>query len=135
MLLIKVIVQPSSRDGLGVFAAEKIPKGTMIWQYDPRFDISYTQAEVDDLPEVQREFIDHYAYLSKKLGKYVLPVDDTRFTNHSAEPNIDILYTPGDAEVHSVANRDIRAGEELCTDYRTFDSYESESKEEFLTKK
>lgn len=135
MLLVKVKVQPSSRDGLGVFAAEKISKGTMIWKYDPRFDISFSQAEVDAMPEVQREFIDHYAYLSKKLGKYVLPLDDTRFTNHSAEPNIDILYTAGDAEVHSVANRDIEAGEELCTDYRTFDSYESESDEEYLNKK
>jgi len=43
-----------------------------------------------------------------------LNLDDTRFINHSENPNIE---TAGDADV---ALSDIEKGEEILIDYRTF---------------
>jgi hypothetical protein len=56
-----------------------------------------------------------YCYLSPE-GIYVFCGDNAKFMNHSTDPNCD------DPEGrYTVANRDIEAGEELTSDYTTFD--------------
>lgn len=133
MLLINVEVKNSPRDGLGLFAAQDIPKGTVTWKYDPRIDLMFTPEEVEHFPKVTRDFFDHYAYISKTSGKYILEADNARFTNHSKHNNIDLLPAPpGEQEFIGVANRDIAQGEELLTNYQSFDAFEAASNESFL---
>jgi len=133
MLTVRASAKPSKIQGIGLFADEKIAKGTIMWKFDPRFDISYDPAEVEKFPDIQKEQIDRYAYLSKTSGKYIYSMDDSRFTNHSSQnPNEDVVQFPGELETCGVALRDIEIGEEILVNYKLFDSHDETSDEEYL---
>jgi len=135
MLTVKASAKPSSINGIGLFADEKIPKGTVMWKYDPRFDISYSPEEVENFPAMQQDQIDRYAYLSKTSGKYIYSMDDSRFTNHSSQnPNEDVVQFPNEPETCGVANRDIEIGEEILVNYRLFDAKDETSEETYLSR-
>ena len=68
MLTVKTSVRQSDIEGMGLFAEEKISKGTAVWKYDPRFDISFDVQEVEKLPILQKELVQRYAYLSTESG-------------------------------------------------------------------
>jgi SET domain-containing protein len=134
MLLIKTKIGKSDVEGIGLFADQFIPKGTVTWKFDPRFDIYFEPSDVEKMSELQKDLIMHFAYLSKKSGKYVYSIDNTRFTNHSTSPNIaeDENLFVGDAEICTVATRDIQIGEEVTIDYRAIDAADEGSNEEYL---
>ncbi len=135
MLYVKTYVAPSKIQGIGLFAGEKIPKGTVICRFNPKFDLLFDPKEVSKIPKLQRELIKHSAYLSKKTKKYVYSIDDSRFTNHSINPNIDnTKVLPGDIEVCGIAKRDIEVGEELTINYKLVDAHDEKSKEKYLQK-
>ncbi len=135
MLTVKTKIKESEVNGIGLFADQFIPKGTVTWRFDSKFDIYFDPVDVEKMIEAQRELVIHFAYLSKKSGKYVYSIDDTRFTNHSSDPNIDNTQVlEGDVEVCGVANKDIKIGEELTVNYRLIDSTDENSKEEYLKK-
>lgn len=102
--------------GIGLFAAEFIPKGTKTWQYFPEFDIAFTEEQINRMSPCSREQVLHYAYYDKGLDRYILCFDDQRFINHSSH-SANIHSTPE----MDVAARDIKEGEELLCDYYKFD--------------
>lgn len=133
MLMVKASAKPSKIEGIGLFADEKITKRTVIWKFNPRFDILFDPEEVERMPAAQQELIGRYAYLSAKLGKYVYVIDDSRFTNHSSKNNNqDVAMFPGDVETCGVANRDIEKGEEILVNYRDFDEQDKNGKDKYL---
>jgi SET domain-containing protein len=133
MLLVKTKIGQSNINGIGLFADQFIPKGTITWRFNPRFDILFDPREVSEMSDQQQDLIEHFAYLSNKSGKYVYSIDDTRFTNHSNNPNIDnTTVLPGDIEVCGIAKRDIQAGEELTINYKLIDSNDAKSEEKYL---
>ncbi len=113
MLLVRTYLAPSSIDGLGLFAAEDIPKGTITWEFYPEIDIVL---EEFCLTKVQFEFVTKYAFQDKQLGKWILSADDDRFTNHSDNPNTGPL-----PDGRMVALRDIKRGEEITSNYYHID--------------
>ncbi|HEX9609042.1 MAG TPA: SET domain-containing protein [Candidatus Paceibacterota bacterium] len=117
MLRVKTRIGKSDLHGIGLFAAQFIPKGTVTWQFDSEFDTAFTKEQVDRMPEHGRVIFLHYHYYDPDWG-YVLCADDQRFINHAENPqHRNISSTPtGD-----VAARDIKEGEELLTDYNAFD--------------
>lgn len=134
MLVVKTKIGKSKVEGLGLFADQFIPKGTVTWKFDSRFDIYFDPSEVDKMPEIQRDLIIQFAYLSKKSGKYVYSIDNTRFTNHSSNPAVaeDETLSENDEEICTVALRDIQIGEEITIDYRAIDAVDENSSEEYL---
>jgi uncharacterized protein len=98
--------------GLGLFAKGDIKAGTIIWRYDPGLDVV-----LHELPSnpVFRNFVLKYGYVPLE-GEYrwVLCIDDGRFMNHSDTP------TTYDTAEHTITVRDLPAGTELTSDYRTF---------------
>jgi hypothetical protein len=104
---------------MGLFAAEYIAEGTIIWRLDPAIDLRLTQAHLDLLAPACREQIERYTYREKCSGLYVLCGDDARFFNHSPEPNCTDIETE-DGGI-TVTRRAIESGEELTCDYRLFD--------------
>ena len=134
MILIKTYIAPSSIEGIGLFANEDIKKGHITWRYNPYFDRSFTEDEVNKMPQLMRKFINKYASLSKQSGKYILCNDDQRFINHSRNANIGALKEKGEEELVGVALRDIRKGEELTINYRAIDKNDEVSTEAYLNK-
>ncbi len=121
MLLVNTTVKPSQLGGLGLFATHTIFKGTVTWRFTPKFDIEFVFDEVRDLPKPIQEFLATYAYYHKGKQRYILVTDNDRFINHSDHPNIGIGEDTPDEEGFEYALRDIKDGEELTVDYRSFD--------------
>src|SRR6516225_3895295 len=55
MLLVKTTLRPSEVHGLGLFADEFIPKGTVIWRFDGRVDHRYDESQLAALPAEEQE--------------------------------------------------------------------------------
>lgn len=119
MLLVRTTLGPSSIHGIGLFAAEPILKGVVLWRYHPSVDRKLTEAELESLAPPCREQMRRYTYREKGSRLYVLCGDDARFFNHAQEPNC--VDTDDSPEGLTIAARDISAGEELTCDYSLFD--------------
>jgi uncharacterized protein len=107
LLRVKTYIALSPIHGLGLFAAEAIAKGTVVWEYDPVLD-----RRVDAARPLSAE-AERFAYRVDK-DYYIIPGDDARYMNHSETANLST--EPG--VTREVATRDIAAGEELTEDYR-----------------
>lgn len=117
MLLIQSYVAPSPIEGVGVFAAETIPAGALIWKLNPAFDRLVRSDEIKNLPPTFRGFAERYGYPYPHDPSFlVIEIDNGRFMNHSNAPNT--CFTDPDA---GYALRRIEAGEELTCDYSEFD--------------
>jgi SET domain-containing protein len=115
MFIIPTYLSQSAIHGVGVFTPEPIAKGTLLWTFDPSVDWKITPEEMKCFPEPYQSRFRMYCYLSPE-GIYVFCGDNAKFMNHSTDPNCD------DPEGrYTIANRDIAAGEELTSDYTTFD--------------
>jgi uncharacterized protein len=100
----------SDKIGVGVFATERLPRGTITWarcELDQRF----SPERVRGLGSAYAPLLDRYAYLDRDRNM-VLCFDSGRLMNHSCTPAV---LAPGfDIDL---AIRDIEKGEELTCDY------------------
>ena len=118
MILVKTKIGPSKIHGIGLFADQFIAKGTLVQKFMPGFDSIIPESEIQKLSEPAREQFLKYAYKNKD-GQYILCFDDTRFLNHSDNPN---LISNNRTEEIDVAAQDIQKGEELTVNYKEFDA-------------
>src|SRR5690349_1099105 len=119
MLLVRTRVAPSPIHGLGLFAAEAIPRGTPIWRFQPGFDRAYSREEFAQLPALAREHLRWFTYFDKAQDALIKSGDLCCFMNHADEPNTGTGASLTEPVV-TIALRDIAAGEELTCDYRAF---------------
>ncbi len=117
MMCVKSSVKYSPIHGLGCFADEKIKKGQVVWELNPKIDLEFSETELAAFSEITKDFLRTYSYGQQNAsGKcYVLCGDHARHMNHADDPNL--LEVNG----KNVAARDIEAGEELTCDYTIFD--------------
>ena len=117
MMLVPTYVAPSSIEGIGVFAAQKIPAGTLIWELRPGLDRLIKRDEVANLPPALQEFVERYSYpYPHDPDQLIVEIDNGRFMNHSDQPNT--VFSDPDA---GYTLRDIQPGEELTCNYSEFD--------------
>jgi SET domain-containing protein len=124
MLYVKTKLKESLIHGIGCYADEDIPRGTLIWKFTKGFDQEFALDFPEKLSEPSREQFLKYAYISKTTGNYILCSDDTRFFNHSKDNNVVNTSAENEQEGVDIAARDIKAGEELTYDYSVFDGVE-----------
>ncbi len=117
MLRVKNTIRSSPIHGIGLFAAEDIPKDTVIWQFDPRMDQILNPSVFPSLPEAAQSLLVRHAYRSKRTGNYILDFDNGRFFNHSDTPNTYTKVVDGVPEDVIFSNCDIKEGQELTLDY------------------
>lgn len=121
MLLVKTRIGLSKINGIGLFAAQFIPKGTIMWRFTEGFDTRIDKDVLGSIPLKDRDGFIKYPFYSRRTNTYVLCCDDARFFNHSDTPNVgdedDIMTNEG----IDIALCDIQEGEELTCDYRLFD--------------
>jgi len=114
---------PSSIHGVGVFAIRDIPKGTMLFRYDPTPICWFTSAQLEmvALDEPTRRLYRDFCIF--KDGRYGLPASFDGLTMSwylnepaaGAEPNVAV-----DASYDLYALLDIATGEELTLCYAAF---------------
>ena len=93
MLLIKTKIDKSNIHGIGLFAAQFIPKGTIVWKFVDDFDLRIEKDKLNDLSKPSREQALKYGYISRRTNKFIIPFDDSRFFNHSDTPNVGVIFT------------------------------------------
>jgi SET domain-containing protein len=113
MLHPNIQVKYSSIEGKGLFAKKKIPRGTVVWKIGEK-DREYEPSQVKKFSKRYRKILDRYAYLSAE-GKITYLTDDSKYFNHSCDPNVVPLFDEG--VQMDVAITDIQAGGELLYDY------------------
>jgi SET domain-containing protein len=121
MLTVKTKVDKSKIHGLGVFADQNIPKGTIVWMFKEGIDTKYTKEQFESMTKEQQKDIIHFSYYDINLNCYIHSFDDSRYVNHSDNPNLSSHYDEHYVEGYSYANRDIKIGEELTDDYYEYD--------------
>lgn len=118
MLVVRTYVAPSSIEGLGVFAAEPVEAGAVLWRPDARLDLIFTEAERETASPALKDLLDRYSYpCPLRPGLLVYETDNGRFMNHSYDPNTDFSI-----EGKGIATRKITVGEEITCDYAQFHS-------------
>ncbi|MGE5260085.1 MAG: SET domain-containing protein [Actinomycetota bacterium] len=117
MLLISTYLAPSAIEGIGVFAAEPVTRGRLMWSLNPKFDVFVHPHEMEGLPPHMQDFITRYSYPHLEMpGVVIVDSDNGRFMNHSMQPNTDFrIFDKG------YALADIEVGEELTCNYHEFD--------------
>lgn len=120
MLTVKTYIDKSPIHGLGLFAAEFIPKDTVIWQLNRELDLIISQQKYEQLTPLAKEHFDWFAYYSQEQGGWILCFDNGKFVNHSSTPN---TYGVGD----TIALKDILIGEEITEDYYVFSEKEPQN--------
>ena len=130
MLLVKTYVDKSSIEGVGLFANEFIPKGTIVWKLST-LDIKLKVRKGDLLLLAPNtiEYIFKYAFMDKQHNEFILSFDNDRFTNHSYSPNT-IPLDNGDM----IAARDIAIGEEITANYYDIDDYADDKLQVLINK-
>jgi SET domain-containing protein len=114
MLLVKTKLALSPLHGLGLFAAEPIPKGKKVWLFTKGFDLRYTPQEVHWLPPLLKQTVMDYGYVWMVTGEVIYCSDNARFMNHVDAPNTAASHPEAE---DSIALRDIDEGEELTYSY------------------
>lgn len=117
-------LQPSSIQGVGIFAIRDIPAGTNPFAGAILPDsYLFTKDELTDLPEEVKTMVNDF-FVADQDGLIDIPeyglngIDVSYFVNHSKTPN---LITHDESETF-VASREIKKGEELTVDYSTYDT-------------
>ncbi len=116
MLLVKTKIGESCIHGLGLLADQDIKQGTVIWKFAPNLDLVLTKEWLKDYDEEVANRLLDYCY--RVDDKYILCCDNARFINHSSKANT-IDNSKLEAEV--IAKKDIKAGEEITSNYADFD--------------
>lgn len=113
MLLVKTYLDKSKIHGIGVFAAERIPKGTKIWRFVEGYDRAWSPKQFKKLPKAARDYLKDYAYNAD--GEILFTVDNDHYINHSERANT--RWVNG----FVIALVNIPKGGEILNDYREFD--------------
>lgn len=115
MIVVKTKLDKSSISGIGLFANQDIAKGDLIWKMTSISVFQITPERYKELSQIEKDFIiDKDYYWLDKYGNYLIPIDDSRFVNHSNNPNIIEIE-----ENICIASRNIKQNEELTIDYKT----------------
>jgi len=122
MMHITYKLDTSKHHGIGLFAAEDIAKGTLIYTPSPLLDVNLTQEQFDSLSENEKKEILWWGFFDEPSQKWHVDFDVTHFINHSFDGNI--TQDPAHTEAHLIAARDIKTGEELTQNYLEFETKE-----------
>ncbi|MCX6793122.1 MAG: SET domain-containing protein [Candidatus Falkowbacteria bacterium] len=120
MIHIKYRLDKSSLHGIGLFAAEDIIKGALIYTPSPALDVNITQEQFDSLDEKEKAEIRWWGFFDEPTQKWHVDFDVSHFINHST--NRTVAQDPNHSDAYLVAVKDVKAGEELTQNYLEFES-------------
>lgn len=116
MMRVPVTVGKSTIHGLGIFAVSPIPKGTVLWQYEPGLDRAVSEYSVNYGEKRIYHFIRSRGYINPLRPKvWIVCIDEAQFWNFPkrGEPANTELGGEVDGEFLILAARDIEPNEEI----------------------
>lgn len=132
MLVVKGYTGPDSFGGIGLFAGEKIRKGTLVWQYNPSVTRFVSVEQYFSLSGDELEWVRRYSVPMASLEErppligLLVSEDISRHANHSDNANTAPISGLFDASIDPAlqpeyALRDIQKGEEITCNYHQWD--------------
>lgn len=122
MMHIKYKLDVSPAHGIGLFAAEAIKKGDLVYTPSPLLDVNITEEQFDTLSDSEKQEMRWWGFLDPQTKKWHVDFDVTHFVNHAIPGTI--TQDPGYVDAYLVAARDIQPGEELTQNYLEFEGEE-----------
>jgi len=115
MMTVKVKVGDSSIHGTGIFAAEPILKGRVVWMLSPAVDRVLTDYAVKYAESRAQEFIRQRGYLNPTRPQWVICADEAQYWNFPRNGDEANTYMGDEIDGQKIvlAARDIAVGEEL----------------------
>jgi len=117
MLTIKTSLKEFKEKGIGLVCEEFVKKGQVVWKYLPGFDLFFDKKNI---PKKLKSFFEKYA-VDTGDGRYFLCGDNTRFMNHSKNPNIKSLGKGSKIAKDGVAIKNIKPCDEITIDYESLE--------------
>ena len=118
MIHIKYTLDKSQLHGIGLFTAEDLKKGQLVYTSSPLLDVNITQEQFDSLSPQEKEEIRWWGFEVRGEGTWHVDFDVTKFINHSYDPTI--TQDTDHKDAYLITTRDIKAGEELTQNYLEF---------------
>jgi hypothetical protein len=119
MLLIETYLKHVDGKGLGLFSREFIPKNTIWWIRDEKFDRVITSNDLIKYDALQRRFIEMYGALEVN-GSWYVCLDNARFVNHSDKIQSENTFNNLSLLENCYFIKDVLPDEEIVCDYRTW---------------
>jgi len=116
MLLVETYIEISEGIGIGLYAKNRILKGTKYWVRNEIFDKIISPSQLLRLNKLAINYIKKYGFLEVS-GNWYLPGDNDRFTNHSKSSNTLNHFDNGGLLQYATVTKDIEIGEEILCDY------------------
>ena len=116
MLKVRTYLAASPIHGIGLFADEDIPRGTVVWEFNHRVDLIFTPEEWKSIGASisAPSFAALKRYSYKERGNHYLCLDNAQFMNHSSQwYNVE----NNGKENRMLACSDIRKYDELLCNY------------------
>lgn len=117
MIIIETYLKEVEGKGISLFALQPISKGTIWWVRDESFDKIITNEQYNKYNFLIKRIIQKYGFL-EHTGNWYMCVDNSKFTNHSDNPNSKNTINEKGELISSYAFKDIGANEEITCDYR-----------------
>ena len=122
MIHIKYKLKSSDLHGIGLFAAEPIKAGRLIYTASPLLDLNITQEQFDSLDQKEKDEILWWGFFDEPSQKWHVDFDVSKFINHSK--NATVTQDDSHEDAYLVATKDIATGEEITQNYLEFESLE-----------
>ncbi|MGQ7856640.1 SET domain-containing protein-lysine N-methyltransferase [Pedobacter sp. WC2501] len=116
MLLVATFLEKSPSRGIGLFAKNFIPKDTVYWKRNDRFDRIFDIDQMAKFDQLVQDYVMYHGFLEIN-GSWYLCGDNARFTNHSDNPNTKNHFDSQGIVQFSTTSVDIQIGEEIFIDY------------------
>lgn len=120
MIHVKYQLKTSPIHGVGLFAAEKIKEGQVVYTASPLLDTNITLEQFNSLDPKEKQEMRWWGFWDEPNNVWHSDFDVTRFVNHSQ--NATLSQDEKHQDAYLVATRDIRAGEELTQNYLEFET-------------
>ena len=108
--------------GIGLFTAEDVAKGQLIYTASPVIDMDITDDQFKSLSATEKKEIQYWGFFDEPSQCWHVDFDVSKFINHAYDGTVTQDERHDDA--YLVATRDIKAGEELTQNYLEFESVE-----------
>ena len=122
MIHIAYKLDMSDLHGVGLFADQDIPAGTVIYTASPLLDLNINNDTYEALSDLEKKEVRWWGFWDETNNVWHVDFDVSKFINHS--PDATTTQDPQFKDAHLIAARDIKKGEELTQNYLEFESEE-----------
>ena len=122
MIHIAYALKESDKHGIGLFAAENLQKGAVVYTASPVLDLNITKEQFDALDEREKKEMRWWGFWDAPHNVWHVDFDVSKFINHSTEGTV--TQNAAHQDAYLVTTRDVQAGEELTQNYLEFESAE-----------